>query len=309
MAEKRSWFGKKKCALVLGGGGVKGVAHLGVLKYLEQNEYSNYDFIVGTSSGAIFGALFLNSSNSDEAYNRISEVLTKLDSKKSLTNITRNKSTFLSNLKEKIYLAKSLLRISIIDEAPLREFLVALLGEKLQFSDLKKPLHVVATDLKSGKDVVFSHGELIPPLMASSAIPGAFPPIKYKGYILIDGGRTQKLASGIATKLGAQKILGVDVGGHFLLKDRFSTSTQVIIRSEEITSKMLHIQNCQAVDLLIKPDFKKMKWHEFFRYKQAFEIGYREALKNKKDITRFFKSWRKPGQQKTDLQKETVIME
>jgi NTE family protein len=308
MTGKRSWFGKKKTALVLGGGGVKGVAHLGVLKYLEQNGYSDYDFIVGTSSGAIFGALFLSSSDVNEAYSRLSEVLTKLDTKKGLINITKNKSTFLANLKEKLYLAKSLLRISIIDEAPLREFLVALLGEKPQYSDLKLPLYVVATDLISGKDVVFSRGDLIPPLMASSAIPGAFPPIRYKNYLLIDGGRTQKLASGIASKLGAQKILGVDVGGHFLLKHRFNTSTQVIIRSEEITSKMLHIQNCRAVDLLIKPDFKKMKWHEFFRYKQAFEIGYREALKNKRELERFFKYRRKSGK-RIESQKETVILE
>jgi len=309
MTARSFWFGKKKSALVLGGGGIKGVAHLGILKYLEENGYDNYDFIVGTSSGAIFGALYLSSLNSAKAYDRLATTLKKLKSKKSLINITKKKSSFLSNLKEKLYLAKSLLSISIIDEEPLREFLTTLLRENIQFSDLKKPLYVIATDLISGKDVVFSHGDLIPPLMASSAIPGAFPPIKYKNYILIDGGRTQKLASGIAARLGAQKILGVDVGGKFLSKERFTISTQVITRSEEIASRMLHLQNCSAVDLLLKPDFKEMKWYEFLRYKQAFEIGYREAKKNKKDLKRFFRSRRKSRKPETDSEKSMVIME
>lgn len=309
MVEKRFWFTKKKSALVLGGGGVKGVAHLGFLKYLEENGYDNYDFIVGTSSGAIFGALYLYSVNCDEAYNRLGSVLKKLDPKKSLINITKKKSSFLSNLKEKLYLAKSLLSISIIDEEPLREFLFTLLGQNLRFSDLKKPLYVVATDLISGKDVVFSQGDLIPPLMASSAIPGAFPPIKYKNYTLIDGGRTQKLATGIASKLGAQKILGVDVGGKFQFKERFFNSTQVISRSEEIVSRMLHDLNRRATDLLIRPDFKQMKWYEFSRYNQAFKIGYQEAIKNKKALKSFFNSRKKSKKQKIFPENENLIME
>jgi NTE family protein len=291
----RNWFKNSgipegKIALALGGGGTRGVAHLGILKFLEEHEYLDYDFIVGTSAGAVFGSLYLLSNDADEAIGRLARAIEILDKKKSLINIAAKKSNFLSNLKEKLYLAKSIFSLSVIGEEPMKEFLMTLLGDHPHFSDLRKPLYVVATDLYSGRDVVFSQGELIQPLMASSAIPGAFPPFSYKIYYLIDGGSTQKLPAKIARRLGADRVMGVDVGSGFQIKKHYSSSNQVIGRSEEITSNILNQQNLLAADLLLKPGFHDMKWYEFKRYREAFDSGYAEAAGKKKEIEAFFKS-------------------
>lgn len=291
----RDWFKKsrtpgEKIALALGGGGIRGVAHLGILKYLEEQNHLNYDFIVGTSAGAVFGSLYLLSADADEAVGRLSRAIGKLNNKKSLINITAKKSNFLSNLKEKLYLARAMFSLSVISEEPLREFLMTLIGDHPRFSDLKKPLYVVATDLYSGQDVIFSQGDLIQPLMSSSAIPGAFPPQAYKSYYLIDGGSTQKLPVKIAGKLGAGRVLGVDVGSGFQIKKQYTSSNQVIGRSEEIAKNILNQQNCLAADLLLKPVFQDMKWHDFLRYQEAFDSGYREAASKKKEIEAFFRS-------------------
>ena len=229
------WRGRKipsrpRTAIVLGGGGIRGLAHLGILKHLERQGHDSFDFFVGTSAGAVFGALYLLSEDADQAIHRVIQTLEILKKRKSLIQITTKKSNFLSNLKERVARTKSLFSLSVIDEIYLKEFLVALIGEGYTFSGLNKPLYVVATDLVSGKDVVFSRGDLIPALMASSAIPGAFPPQRFKEYCLIDGGSTQKLPAGIARKLGAERILAVDVGSPFQKKNEFTSSPQIIAR-------------------------------------------------------------------------------
>jgi predicted acylesterase/phospholipase RssA len=137
--------------------------------------------------------------------------------------------------------------------------------------------------------------------MASSALPGVFPPIAHQSYYLIDGGITQKLPSRIAYGLGARRVFGVDVGSPFLFKDRFNTPLQVIMRSEEIASQALHERNSDRVNLLLSPDFGDMKWYEFKRHREAFDAGHEEASRNSRSIHRFFQpslrrapsTWRK----------------
>jgi NTE family protein len=309
----KKWFGKKtihkgKVAIALGGGGARGVAHLGILKYLEDNGYY-YDFLVGTSAGAIFGALYLLSQDSDEAYERLKDALEGLEGGGKFLAVTNKKSSVLANLKEKLYLAKSLFSVSILDQEPLREFLTVLIGKDRTFKDLKKTLYVVATDLNTGKDVIFSKGELLTPLIASSSLPGVFPPVKFRDYCLIDGGTTQKLPSGIASMLGAKKVLGVDVGSAILPKENFSRAAQVMIRSEEIASAVLHRQNRQATNLLLTPGFNDFKWYEFKRHSEAFDAGYSEALKQKRAIDRFFKRGKGDNRQRFVLGEESVLVE
>lgn len=187
-------------------------------------------------------------------------------------------------------MAKSMFQLSLIEEKPMKEFFLELFDKDIQFNDLRKELYVVTTDLISGKDIVFNKGTLINALMASSAIPAVFPPQKYKNYYLIDGGTTQKLPSRIAYALEANKVIGTDVGSPFISKNKYSNSADLIIRSEEIVSHILHNQNRQACSLLLNPVFNQVKWYEFERYQECFDAGYLEAKKYAKDIKKIFKS-------------------
>ncbi len=280
-------FARGKIGLALGGGGARGVAHLGILKYLEEKNYP-VDFIVGTSAGGIFGALYLLSENSDEAYEKMVTAIEEANGAKNLVNSAIEKSSLLSNLKEKLYLAKSLVSPSILEQEPLRQFITVLLGDHVTFADLKKPLYLVATDLHSGNDIVIGSGDLLTPLIATSSIPGVFPPVPYRDYCLVDGGTTQKLPSKIAYKLGAEKVLGVDISSTYNPKKEYPRAADVVIRAEEVASAALHRENRKAVDLLLHPEFHEFKWHEFKRHKEAFTSGYLEALKHEEDIERFY---------------------
>jgi NTE family protein len=295
MASIFNWFKsvghspKDKVGLALGGGGARGVAHLGVLKYLDEKGYP-VDFIVGTSAGGIFGALYLLSENSVEAYEKMKRAMEEANAAKNLVNSTDDKSSLLANLREKLYLAKTLVSASIMERDPLREFIEELLGGAKTFSDLKKPLYVVASDLHTGEDVVIGSGDLLDPLIATSSIPGVFPPVKYKDFCLVDGGTTQKLPSRITYKLGAAKVLGVDISSTYNRKKEYAWAADVLFRAEEVASNALHRSNRKAVDLLLHPDFHEFKWHEFTRHNEAFTSGYLEALKHARDIDKFYNS-------------------
>ncbi len=153
---------KKQINLVLSGGGYKGYAHIGVIKELEKNGYE-IKRIAGCSAGAIIGAMYAATKN----IRQVEEYLLKANLYK-LTDITISKRGLIKG--EKI--------IKYIEE-----FL------KIKtFKELKIPLVVNATDIRTGKEIIIRKGNLLKAIRASSAYPGVFTPEEYKGKLLLDGG-------------------------------------------------------------------------------------------------------------------------
>ncbi len=298
---------KSKIALVLGGGGARGIAHLGVLKFLEENGY-DFDFIVGTSAGAIFGALYLKTLNIKTT---VDEYLTLMEEDKDKSNIFKinneDKRTLLSNLKEKYYTAKALFKKGMFESTNVENSYKKLF-KNYDFQDLQKKIYMVSTDLISGKDVVFSKGPLLPALMATSALPGVFPPVEYKDFYLIDGGPTQKLPSIIARALGADKIFAIDVGSKFRKISVHPEGVKIILRSEEIISHRLHKLNKYFADFLLEPDVKKYKWYDFDNFNSLFEAGYREAELNNSKIKDFFNKNKKTNKNGIEPVKEFILL-
>lgn len=171
-------------ALVLGGGGIRGLAHIGVLDVLEQ-ETIPLDLIVGTSMGGIIAALFALGLSAAE----ISRGLSALE------------STPLSTMR---------LISSRARQNRLREQLLPVIGEQT-FSDLKIPLTLMAVDMVTGQEVALREGPLMPALLASSAVPAIFPPVYLNGMQLADGGVIDSLATYMAAEQGADKMIAVDV--------------------------------------------------------------------------------------------------
>ncbi|MEX2591945.1 MAG: patatin-like phospholipase family protein [Anditalea sp.] len=151
-----------KIGIALSGGGVRGIAHLGVLKAL--NETGIFpDRVAGTSAGAIAGTMYCYGYTPDEIFDIII------------------KTKFFKFLRPAISW-KGILKMDMLE---------SLYGQFLahnDFSNLKIPLTIAATDLSKGKVVYFSEGEIIKPLMASTCIPGMFDPISIEGDIYVDGG-------------------------------------------------------------------------------------------------------------------------
>jgi len=293
-------FKKNKIALVLGGGGARGISHLGVLKFLEEIKF-NYDFIVGTSAGAIFGALYLKYNNTEKVWKELRDNIFKDNNvTENLKKISYNneKKSLLTDFKEKIYSAKVLFKEGIFDDKIMKESYEILFKDIKYIEELKGKIYMVSTDLLSGRDVVFSKGEIIPTLMATSAIPGIFPPVNYKGYYLIDGGSTQKLPTIIAKKLGADIIISVDVGGNLEKKvKKHPTGVKIMIRIEDIVSYKLYEISTKFSNLNIKPDVNKYKWYEFDKYEEIFNSGYIAAKNKYSEISKLKKSKIKPIKQ------------
>ncbi|MDN5277180.1 MAG: hypothetical protein PWR01_1145 [Clostridiales bacterium] len=179
---------RPKVGLILGGGAARGYAHLGILKKLS-DENIPVDFIIGTSMGALIGALY--ASNND-----INKLLYDATKELSLLNL-----------------------IKLVDLGiPLKGFVK---GDKIEkflsnyikndFKDLSIPLYIVATDVKSGKEVVFSEGSLLKAVRASISIPVVFEPVDMHGVKLVDGSVVNFDAKELAYKLGADIIIISDV--------------------------------------------------------------------------------------------------
>ena len=220
-----------KIALVLGGGGAKGLAHVGVLRELEQAGI-HPDFIVGCSSGAIIGSLYADQPD----VNRLEDLL--LDLRR---NDLIDFSLFAS-------------RFGVVKGNTLENFL----HENLQgsfFDSLKIPLVVVATDLHTGELIELGGGLLIPALSGSAAVPGVFKPVPYLGRYLIDGGAVDPVPVRIAKKYGAQVIIAVDVGEKLSQKEPFHFFG-IAKRGLEISYRQLAKESVRDADIVLKMNFE-----------------------------------------------------
>ena len=180
--------------LVLSGGGARGLAHIGVLKVLER-ENIIFDYIAGTSMGAILGAAYASGKKIEE----IEEVALKISKRTELIKL----------------LDLSPRRRGLLEGHKVREFLRKLFGDFTTFEQLRIPLSINAVDLKTGKEIVFEHGDLLPAIFASSAIPGIFSPVSIKNYFLVDGGVLNNLPVDRAREMGAEFIIAVNVHSEF----------------------------------------------------------------------------------------------
>jgi NTE family protein len=179
-----------KIALVLGGGGSRGLAHVGVLKVL-QREGLPIDLIVGTSMGGMVGVLFSLGHSPDQIAEGLQQTM----------GLTYTNGSVFNNVK---------LISSRIRQRRLGEQLTPILKDKT-FADLKIPVILMTVDMISGQEVALTEGPLIPALLATMAVPGVFPPVNMDGRQLADGGVIDSTATHIAYEQGAGKIIAVDV--------------------------------------------------------------------------------------------------
>lgn len=222
-----------KVALVLGGGGSKGLAHVGVLHELEEAGI-HPDLIVGCSSGAIVGALY-----ADQPHVKRIENL--------LVNLQRSDLLDFSLFSSPFGFIKGLL---------LRSFLKENL-EATTFEQLMIPFIAVATDLSTGELIELGGGDLIPSIHASAAVPGVFDPVKYLGRILVDGGAANPIPVDIAKKYGAKVVIAIDVGQDLSSKEP-NHVFDVAKRSLQISYRNLSDYVTRNADIVIRMNFQDL---------------------------------------------------
>ncbi|MCK5241594.1 patatin-like phospholipase family protein [bacterium] len=244
----------KKVALVLGGGGARGFAHVGVIRELESAGIP-IDMIVGVSVGSLIGALYADTKDSFKLEWKSFKIQKKEIFDFKVFNIAEG-------------LAKGAAIKKYIDENIETRFL----------EDLKIPLAVVAVDINTGEPVIFQTGRIRDAVRASISVPGVFAPVIHEDKILVDGGVLGNLAPQVAREMGADIIIGVNIA-----KPRRSfTSTPnaltVILESIDIMGGEIVRLKEQEFDFLIRPDVGDIGITDFTRKKELIEAG-RQATK------------------------------
>jgi NTE family protein len=177
-----------KIGYALGGGAARGLSHIGVLKVLHEHGISP-DIIVGTSIGAIIGALYAGGLDPDD----IEKLVLGLD------------------WKRLVYLFDMTLPLNgLLQGKPVVSLLRSILGD-LTFPQLRCDFACVATDIVNGEQVVLSDGSLVEAVRASISIPGILTPVAIKGRYLVDGGLINAVPVSVCREMGAGYVVGVNV--------------------------------------------------------------------------------------------------
>lgn len=223
---------RPKVGLALGGGGARGYAHLGVIRTLQKHEIP-IDIIVGTSMGAVIGGAFACSLN----LYKLERILKNLDLNK-LLGISTNPVKEIAGRTASEYLFKRVNWRNVEPEKTKRllEFFSTFTANK-EFKNLLIQFATIAVDIDTGEEIVLREGPVARAIAASVAIPGIHYPVKYGNRFLVDGGVTNNLPVDVAAALGAEVVIGVDVGAP--ITSGAKTSIDVLIQAEAIVLKEL----------------------------------------------------------------------
>lgn len=291
---------KLKVGLALGGGGARGLAHIGVLKVLERENIS-IGLITGTSMGAIIGGAYALKKDISaiekiaEKYSKISEF--NIDFSFSEKE-RKDKPFFLKKMSDFLkrgYMLNLELRKKYINDGEgLKKIIKDLVGDKA-FTDTKIPFAAVAADLVKGEKVIIRKGKLFDALLASASIPGMFPPVILDKKILVDGGIVDVVPIEAAQSLGASFVIGVNVSQTLKKRVEFDNAVEIFFRSDSITSSELRKLQLSFADVVITPKVGRFHWSDFSKPEQCVREGEIAAqntiLELKKKLKTVKPSW------------------
>lgn len=280
----------KNFGLALGGGGARGLAHIGVLKILEQNKIKIHS-ITGCSMGAIIGGLYAYYGNSKQVEDFILEIINhpkfielgieKLSEKNNKPDKNYFEQ-FYDYIGRRVQALKALNRLSYFDEQLTNEMYEVIPDVPIENLEIK--FSAIATDLLSGQEIIFTNGSLRKAIQASSAIPGIFPPVKYQNYFLIDGSASESVPAAKVRDLGADRVLAVDVTREIKIIKEPQNVFEIVYRAEDISSYHLSMVRLREADLVIRPKVRHLSWADFDMTSEIIAAGEQAALENLDEI-------------------------
>jgi NTE family protein len=271
LSEKIKNLYQPKWGLCLGGGGMRGMAHIGVIKAFEENKLYP-DMIAGTSVGSIIGAAYALGINADKMYDyfialRLSDVLHK--------SAESTRENFPLSLDGEI----------------LKHIVRNLCGDK-NFEDTSVPFYAISADIANVKEIVYNSGKLDAACRASSSMPGVFSPYCADGMILVDGFVLNNLPADVLREKGAEIVISVDLKAAGIEGAKSARAVDVISATLDVMSNISSLKGAEMSDLVIKPDLKNFSIYTLKEdnLKKMYELGYEAALRNMNDITSLFLS-------------------
>jgi NTE family protein len=239
-----------KVALVLGGGAVRGFAHVGVIKVLEAQGIQP-DLVVGTSAGSVVGVLYAAGYSGFE----LQKIAFKLE-EDSVGDWMLPDRGFIKGEALQGYINQAV--------------------HKQPIEKLKKPFAAVATDLQSGEMMVFQRGNAGMAVRASSSIPGVFQPVAINGHEYVDGGLVSPVPVNVARMLGADVIIAVDISA----KPRYARVegvTDILLQTFGIMGQAISKAELAGADVVIRPNTIGYGSADFARKHEAILEGEKAA--------------------------------
>ena len=245
-------FVPPKIGVALGGGFARGIAHVGVLRVLE-NEGIPIDYIAGTSAGAVIGAMYAGGMTGKD----IHEVA--------------------SILKFGNFAKFSFSRLGFWNSSPMAEFLKKVLKART-FEELRIPLAVSATDFTSGESVVFSSGPLIDAVRASCAYPGMFHPVQINGRLMVDGLFSHPVPTVPLKELGAEKVIAVYFSSHWVGATGPKHFMDVIGQCFSIAASRMCGAWQGSADIVLEPQVGAFAYDAFQHVNDLVKVGEEAAM-------------------------------
>ncbi|MBL0740453.1 patatin-like phospholipase family protein [Chryseolinea lacunae] len=271
---------RPKIGVVLSGGGAKGMAHIGVLKTLEEAGIRP-DYITGTSMGSIVGGLYAIGYSADD----LKEIVTAIDWDGVLTNkIPLDEIA----IEEKPYYGRYILELplqkklkvglpgGIIEGEILDELLFDLTRPVHDIDDFRQfpiPFSCVATDISTGQPVVLHKGNLAQSLRASMAIPTVFTPVEINDTLLVDGGLVRNFPVQEVIDMGADIVIGVFVSSDLNKKEKLKNFIAILFQSSWVLSAYDTRKQKEKVDYYVEPELGAYSTGSFKDSKAIIDLG------------------------------------
>ena len=240
-------LGEKKVGLALGGGAARGIAHVGVIKVLEEHGIvANY--VAGTSAGSLIGALYC----SGYTWQQIRDIVADVN--------------WGDLVQPALFSSKGL-----VNPSKLEKLLDRLISNKT-FEELEIPLNVVSVDLLTGELYLFHEGSVARAVRASSSIPGMFSPLEWNGRVLVDGGVKNNVPADIVRDMGADIIIAVDVNANAIKPEGPENVFDVMMYSMRI---MLDDEQRieENADFLIRPNLEGYSYYNLKNAEALIDLG------------------------------------
>ncbi len=282
---------QRRASIALGGGGARGLAHLGAMQAIGETGVQT-ERIVGVSMGSLVGAMCAVDPDIHQVQAKAIELLRSPVFQMKQRMLfgadlgTRDEeasgSYFAWYNRIKKYLAahrklsRAVTSPSLMPETAFTEAIDYLLPD-IDLQELSTPLSIVAVDLLSGHRIVLESGSLRTAVRASIAIPGFFPPVRWGDMLLCDIGVVDSLPTRVAKSYASDLTIGVDVGQEQTRISECNTALDAMTRMQDIGELLFRHHVIEDADLIIRPDVGNVAWFDFSEPERLIEAGRQAA--------------------------------
>lgn len=288
-----------KIGLVLSGGGARGFAHIGTLKLIDSLQIP-IDYIVGTSMGGIIGGLYASGYTGNE----IEKYALSINWMEILQNKPpRSELPYLEKKDDGAFPVELGLDglTPVIPNGLISGQMISLLlsdltsavGSIRDFDNLPIPFRCVAIDLVTGNVVVLKNGSLSKAIRSTMSIPTIFSPVEWGDSLLIDGGMLNNFPADVLKEMGADIIIGVNVGSQLALKEDLKSLVDILQQTMILTDLQKQRENYELCNLIIKPELDGFSTTDFEsdKVRSIVQIGIKVAAENKKELLELKKKY------------------